>query len=181
MNSVPGGPSYLCVYACACVCACVHACVWGPAQTCFGDGLEVGLEDGPVPLSAEGEGDQHHVARGGQLHDRRRPGHGHPTPPGNTPYTSHIHHQIHAAHPKCHAQCQSISDEADINSMLSFEKHPKISRFWLSWKVKHVFPVTLCSLNSFRNQFDRNNHFFKNQFRAVIELNKSIGIYIVSL
>lgn len=44
----------------------------GNAQTCFGDSLEVRFEDGSIPLPAEGEGDQHHIPRGGELHDRGR-------------------------------------------------------------------------------------------------------------
>lgn len=48
------------------------SCCFQCLQTCFGDGLEVRLEDGSLPLPAEGEGDQHHIPRGGELHDGGR-------------------------------------------------------------------------------------------------------------
>lgn len=50
-------------------------------QTCFGDGLEVSFEDCSVPLPAEGEGDQHNIPRGRQLHDRGQTRNGQSTPP----------------------------------------------------------------------------------------------------
>lgn len=56
-------------------------CLCESTQTCFRDGLEISLEDGSIPLSAEGEGDQHHIPRGRQLHDRRWAWNRQPTPP----------------------------------------------------------------------------------------------------
>lgn len=51
--------------------SCLNVLVQENPPTCFWDGLEVRFEDGSISLSAEGEGDQHDVSRGRQLHDGR--------------------------------------------------------------------------------------------------------------
>lgn len=55
--------------------------VYKSTQTCFWDCLEVRFEDCSIPLSTEGEGDQHHIPRGHQLHNGGRTRNRQPTPP----------------------------------------------------------------------------------------------------
>ncbi len=69
--------------------------VCASTQTCFRDGLEVSFEDCSVPLSAEGEGDQHHIPRGRQLHDRGRTQKRQPAPPETGKCIQHMYvHKI---------------------------------------------------------------------------------------